>query len=410
MTSRLKSSLRERVEQLRPSLVELSDWLHDNPETAWKEFRSASRCAEWLRDRGFSVEENFVGLPTAFHATAGSGPFRVGLMAEYDALPNIGHACGHNLIAAMTLGAAAALAEVADSLGGPDGQGVPDAQGITVEVFGTPAEEGGGGKIEMLDRGAFEGLDFAMMVHPAPVDVVRARPFAVGHWEITYTGRASHAGSYPTRGVNAADAFTVAEVAVGLLRQQLPPTVRVHGIVTHAGDAPNAIPGKTRGRWYVRAGDMDELEETAEKVRNCFRAGALATGCTVEIRDESKPYSDMRTCEDALEYYRLNALALGRELHVEGGGAVPGAPGGPHAHSDGDPAADMCRASTDFANVSWLVPAIHPYIGVGSFPVLNHQAEFADACVGPVAEQTLADGATAMAWTVADMARTSGRP
>lgn len=389
----LKATLQARIGELHPSLVELSEWLHAHPETAWKEHESAARCASWLRDHGFAVEENFVGLDTAFHAVAGSGPVRIGIMAEYDALPNIGHACGHNLIATMSLGAGAALASVADELG------------VTVEVFGTPAEEGGGGKIEMLDRGAFDGLDFAMMVHPAPVDVVRARPFAVEHWEITFTGHASHAGSYPTQGVNAADAFTVAEVAIGLLRQQLPASVRVHGIVTHAGDAPNAIPGRTRGRWYVRAGDMAELAETGEKVKNCFRAGALATGCTVEIVDESKPYSDMRTCEDALEFYRLNALALGRELHVEGGDSA--SHGGVHSHGDGDPAADMCRASTDFANVSWLVPAIHPYIGVGSYPVLNHQAEFADACTGPVAEQALSDGATAMAWTAVDVVRSA---
>jgi amidohydrolase len=371
-----KAALQARIAELQPSLVDLSEWLHAHPETAWQEHASAARCAAYLRDHGFAVEENYVGLETAFHAVAGSGPFRLALMAEYDALPNIGHACGHNLIATMSLGAAVALAESADDLG------------LTVEVFGTPAEEGGGGKIEMLDRGAFDGLGFAMMVHPAPVDVVRARPFAVEHWEITYTGHASHAGSYPTEGVNAADAFTVAEVAVGLLRQQLPASVRVHGIVTHAGDAPNAIPGKTRGRWYVRAGDMAELAETAEKVKNCFRAGALATGCEVEIVDESKPYSDMRTCEDALGFYRANATALGRDLHTEGD----------------DPAAEMCRASTDFANVSWAVPAIHPYIGVDSFPVLNHQAEFADACVGAVAERTLLDGATAMAWTAVDVA------
>lgn len=394
--SDIKEGLRDLVDEHHPALVELSDWLHANPETAWQEHRSAARCADFLREHGFTVEDKFVGLDTAFHAVAGSGPIRIGLMAEYDALPNIGHACGHNLIATMALGAAVALSSHSDELD------------ITVEVFGTPAEEGGGGKIEMLDRGAFEGLDFAMMVHPAPVDVIRARPFAVEHWEINFVGQAAHAGSYPTRGVNAADAFTVSEVAIGLLRQQLPSTVRVHGIVTHAGDAPNAIPGRTRGRWYVRAGDMAELKETGEKVKNCFRAGALATGCEVEIIDESQPYSDMRTCEEALEFYRLNALELGRELHVEGDGSGSRghAHGGAHDSGPRDEAADMCRASTDFANVSWLVPAIHPYIGVDSFPVLNHQKEFADACVGPVAEKTLRDGATAMAWTIADMAAT----
>ncbi|WP_420098422.1 M20 family metallopeptidase [Corynebacterium sp.] len=371
----LKGRLKDAIAAVQPDLVALSEWLHAHPETAWQEHASAARCASFLRDRGFEVTENFVDLETSFHATYGSGAFRLALMAEYDALPNIGHACGHNLIAAMSLGAAVALAPVADELG------------VTVEVFGTPAEEGGGGKIEMLDRGAFDGLDFAMMVHPAPVDVVRARPFAVEHWEVTYTGQAAHAASYPTEGVNAADAFTVAEVGIALLRQQLPPSVRVHGIVTHGGDAPNAIPGRTRGRWYVRANDMQQLKETGDKVKRCFEAGALATGCEVEIRDESKPYSDFRTADRALRFYEANALALGRELHREGDG----------------PEAEMCRASTDMANVSWAVPAIHPYIGVGSYPVLNHQAPFADACVGQVAEQALSDGAVGLAWTAVDV-------
>lgn len=370
----IKNRISEAIASELPALIELSEWLHDHPETAWEEYKSAARCAEFLKDRGFEVESQFVGLDTAFHATFGSGTRRLALMAEYDALPGIGHACGHNLIAAMSLGAGVALATVADELD------------LTVEVFGTPAEEGYGGKIEMLDRGAFEGLEFAMMAHPAPVDVARAEPMAVAHWEVTFRGQAAHAASYPTQGINAADAFTISEVAIGLLRQQLPPTVRVHGVITHGGDAPNAIPHFTRGRWYVRASTMQELEATQEKVLRCFKAGALATGCDVEIRDESQPYSDFDMDEQALTLYQENARALGRDLRTEG------------------PETQMCRASTDMANVSHVVRAIHPYIGVGSYPVLNHQAEFADACIGNVANQTLNDGATALAWTGMDVA------
>lgn len=372
--NRTRSEIKDRVKAELEGLIDLSESLHDDPEIAWKEYNSAAKCSAFLRDQDFNVTEQFLGFDTAFHATYGNGSRRIGLMAEYDALPGIGHACGHNLIAAMSLGAALALSSVAAELD------------LTVEVFGTPAEEGYGGKIEMLDKGAFDGLDFAMMAHPAPVDVARAKPFAVAHWEVTFAGHAAHAASYPTQGVNAADAFIVSEVAIGLLRQQLPPTVRVHGVVTKSGDAPNAIPHHTRGRWYVRASSMQELEETQAKIRRCFQAGALATGCEVEIRDESKAYSDFSTDEAALSFYENNATELGRVLHTEG------------------PETEMARASTDMANVSKVVRAIHPYIGVNSFPVLNHQAEFADACVGPVANQTLADGATALAWTGADVA------
>lgn len=372
--NKYKEKAREAVHEELNSLIELSEWLHENPEIAWEEVESSKRCANFLRSSGFDVEENYVGIPTSFHAVKGSGSKRIGIMAEYDALPGIGHACGHNLIAAMSLGAGIALSEVAEELD------------LSVEIFGTPAEEGKGGKVEMLDRGAFDGLHFAMMSHPAPVDVVRAKPFAVLHWEVNFTGHASHAASYPTQGVNAADAFTISEVAIGLLRQQLPPTVRVHGIVTKGGDAPNAIPHRTQGRWYVRASTMEELEATSQKVINCFKAGALATGCEVSIIDESKPYSDFVTDEAGLGYYEKNALLLGRDLRTDG------------------PETLMSRASTDFANVSHITRAIHPYIGVGSYPVLNHQEAFADACVGDVANQTLSDGATALAWTGIDVA------
>lgn len=356
------------------ALVALSESLHADPETAWQEHRSSRRVARALAQGGFDVVAGYLGLETAFLATHGSGPFRIGLMAEYDALPGLGHACGHNLIAAMSVGAGLGLAAVADDLG------------LTVEVYGTPAEEGGGGKIELLERGAFQGLDLAMMAHPAPVDVAEARPFAVSHSRVRYRGRAAHAAAYPEQGVNAADAFTIAQVAVGLLRQQLPASVRVHGVMTHGGEAPNAIPEVTEGRWYVRAESMAELSETEARVWRCFEAGAHATGCELSVEPESRPYTDFRTDEEALACYRANAEALGREF------------------SEDAAVGRMNRASTDMGNVSQVVPAIHPYIGVGSLPALNHEKAFAAACVGPPAERALLDGATALAWTGVDVA------
>ncbi len=359
-------------------LIRLSEQLHAHPETAWEEHRSARWVAEALDEAGFDVTPSYLGLETAFLASFGSGPFRLGLCAEYDALPGLGHACGHNLISAITVGAARALAPLAD------------AAGLTVEVYGTPAEEGGGGKIELLERGAFAGLDLAMMAHPAPVDVAEAEPFAVSHSHISYEGKAAHAAAYPEHGVNAADAFTIAQVAIGLLRQQLPSSVRVHGVMTNGGEAPNAIPAHSEGRWYVRAKSLAQLAETEQKVWRCFEAGALATGCALEVSPESKPYAEFRTFRPALDAYVRNAHELGRVFDRE------------------SPARRMNRASTDMGNVSQVVPAIHPYVGIGSLPALNHQPEFAAHCVGGAAEKALLDAALALAWTALDVAGAAG--
>ena len=353
-------------------LVALSHRIHAHPETAWEEERSSRWTAEALAELGYTVDFGVCELPTAFTATLGSGPLHVGICAEYDALPGLGHACGHNIIAAIAVGAAAGLVPVLDELG------------LTVTVFGTPAEEGGGGKILMLDRGAFTGVDAVMMVHPGPVDVAEAEPYAVAHNRIRFHGKAAHAAAYPERGRNAADAFTVAQVAIGLLRQQLPPSVRVHGVQTRGGEAPNAIPELTEGRWYVRAGTLDELERIEPRVRRCFEAGALATGCELEIEPESPPYSEFVNDPRLTAAFRREAAMLGRTFATAG-----------------DPAARMNRASTDLGNVSRVVPALHPYLGIGSLPAVNHQREFAAAAVTPAADRTLLDGATALARTAA---------
>jgi amidohydrolase len=371
---RAKVAARATVTSAAADLVRLSEALHADPETAWEEHRAAARVPMLLEQAGFEVTAGYLGLDTAFLARFGSGPVRLAICAEYDALPGLGHACGHNLIAANAVGAALALAAVADDAG------------LTVEVYGTPAEEGGGGKIEMLERGAFAGVDLAMMVHPGPVDVAEARPFAVSHSRVSYTGKSAHAAAYPEDGVNAADAFTIAQVAIGLLRQHLPAGTRVHGVVTHAGDAPNAVPEHTSGRWYVRAETLAQLAEIEPRVTRCFEAGALATGCSLEIEPESRPYAEFRTDSEALAWYSANIAALGRQ------------------QAAGSAAARMNRASTDMGNVSQVVPAIHPYIGIGSLPATNHQREFAAFCVGPQAQQAILDGAIALAWTGIDRA------
>jgi amidohydrolase len=384
----VKDAMAGIVIAARDQLTGLSHRLHAHPEVAWTEERAAAWVAAELAGAGFDVEANACGLPTAFIARSGTGPLHIGICAEYDALPALGHACGHNIIAAAAVGTGLALAAAADDLG------------LTVTVFGTPAEEGGGGKVYMLERGAFDGVHAVMMVHPGPVDVAEARPFAVSHMLVRYRGQATHAAAYPEQGINAADAFTVAQVAIGLLRQQLLPSTRVHGIVTHGGDAPNAIPDRTEGRWYVRAETLDELAGLEPRVRRCFEAGALATGCELEIEAEAPPYAEFRNDPDLLPLYRANAERLGRQFLATGPDGPDGAAGG-----DAASAGRMNRASTDMGNVSLVVPAIHPYIGIGSLPAVNHQKEFAAHCVTPVADQALIDGAIGLAWTAADAAR-----
>lgn len=361
------------VAAAHPRLIALSRDLYDHPEIAWEEVRSARRVAEELSDNGFDITEKYCGLDTAFAARIGSGDLHIALCAEYDALPGLGHACGHNLIAAISVGAALALAPAADDLG------------VTLTVIGTPAEEGGGGKIELLERGGFERQHAAAMVHPGPVDIARARPFAVSHSHIAYAGRAAHAAAYPERGINAADAFTVAQVAIGLLRQQLPSSVRVHGLVTRGGEAPNSIPQRTEGRWYVRAETLAELAEIEPRVMRCFEAGALASGAALTVSAESKPYAEFRNDDDLLACYERRATAVGRRLRT-------------------GPDTMMARASTDMGNVSQVIPSVHPYIGIDSLPAVNHQPEFAAATITSAAQTAIAQGALALAGTVADAA------
>ncbi|ADG77022.1 Peptidase M20 domain-containing protein 2 OS=Tsukamurella paurometabola (strain ATCC 8368 / DSM/ CCUG 35730 / CIP 100753 / JCM 10117 / KCTC 9821 / NBRC 16120 / NCIMB 702349 / NCTC 13040) OX=521096 GN=Tpau_0380 PE=3 SV=1 [Tsukamurella paurometabola] len=375
MTS-LDEAIESVVAGVHPNLLDLARDLFDHPEVAWEEVRSARRVAAQLSDHGFEVTERYVGVDTAFAATIGTGGLHFALCAEYDALPGLGHACGHNLISAITVGAAISLAPLVDDLG------------LTLTVLGTPAEEGGGGKIELLERGAFAGQHAAAMVHPGPVDVARAKPFAVSHSHIDYRGKAAHAAAYPDRGVNAADAFTVAQVAIGLLRQQLPSSVRVHGVVTHAGEAPNSIAEHTEGRWYVRAETLAELESIEPRVMRCFEAGAWATGAELTVSPESKPYAEFRTDEQLLACCQSRARAIGRRFD-DGGDAM------------------MARASTDMGNVSQALPAIHPYIGIDSLPAVNHQPEFAAATLSAAAGTAVAQGAVALAGTVVDAATRS---
>jgi len=369
-----KDGARERLAAAETELLALSRRIHGRPELAFEEEHAAGWIADVLDAAGFRVERGVCDLPTAFVARAGSGPLHIAICAEYDALPEIGHACGHNVIAALAVGAGLAAARVADEVG------------LTVSVFGTPAEESGGGKIVLLERGAFDGVHAALMAHPAPVDVLEPPTLAFAEFEAHYHGKASHASAAPELGVNAGDALVVAQAAIGLLRQHIRPTDRVHGIVTRGGEAPNVVPAHTSARYYVRASTLDDLGDIRGKVLRCFEAGAIATGCTLRIDDSARPYADVRHDGALAALYQANAEALGRRF------VRP------------RPEFSRFAASTDMGNVSHALPSIHPMIGLSSLPAVNHQPEFAAHCITPPADRALMDGALALAWTAIDMA------
>jgi len=371
----LKQAARERLDTVHNKLLTLSHRIHDNPELKFEEVQASGWLADLLSAEGFAAEKPYCELPTAFKATAGSGPLRIAICAEYDALPGVGHACGHNIIATMAAGAGIAAAAIADEIG------------ATISVVGTPAEEGGGGKIVILERGGFDEFHAAMMVHPAPMDVANMPYLAAQRLEVRYTGKASHASSFPEKGINAADAITVAQVSIGLLRQHLRATDRVHGIVIKGGDAPNVVPSDTSAIYSVRARTMVHLEDVRSRVRRCFEAGALATGCQLEVIEGERAYAEVRNDPDILASYKANAEALGRTfMEIE------------------PSRLERTAGSTDMGNVSLKIPSIHPSIGINSWPAVNHQPEFAAHGVTPDGDRAVYDGALAMAWTVIDIA------
>lgn len=371
-----KLAARERFDSARDRLIALSHRIHAHPELGFEEEKASTWLCDSLDEAAFAVEKGICELPTAFRARAGSGPLHIAICAEYDCLPDIGHACGHNIIAASALGAAFAAATVADELG------------LTISVIGTPAEEVGNasGKILMLERGAFDGVHAAMMVHPAPFDMLRAKLIAASMFEVHCTGKEAHASAYPELGVNAADALTIAQTAIGLLRQHILSTDRIHGIITNGGSAPNVIPAHTSAKYIVRSETLDRLTDLRPRVYRCFEAGGLATGATVAITGGDKPYAEMNHDEDIAEIYRKNSEDLGRPFPNLGEWET------------------RPTGSTDMGNVSRAMPSIHPMIGINSLPAVNHQPEFTAHCITADADKALIDGALAMAWTCIDLA------
>jgi amidohydrolase len=369
----LKRRACDAVDALRGELVAISHEIHANPELAFEEHAAAALLVEALRKAGLDVEAGAYGLETAFRAEFGApGAPLVALAAEYDALPEIGHACGHNIIATASVGAALALFGLGEALPG------------RVRLLGTPAEERGGGKELMARRGALEGVEAAMMVHPSGIDLVSMPCLAIGEVQAHYRGVAAHASAMPERGVNALDALVTAYQALAQLRQHIRPSERIHGIITDGGQAPNIVPDSAAGRFYARARNAADLERLKGRVDACFRAGAQATGAQVEIAWTDADYLDLLTCWPLAERYQANAEALGRSFF-------------PY-----DKLPPGVEGSTDMGNFSYRVPSIHPMISAAPPNVTIHNAEFARWASSDLGDAAALDGAKALAMTAID--------
>ena len=367
-----KKRLVAEVDRLSDDLIEVSHRLHERPELCFEEHFAHELLTDVLEDAGLEPERGAFDLETAFCATAGTDGPTVAVLCEYDALPGIGHACGHNIIAAAGLGAGLAAASLAEELGG------------RIVLLGTPAEEGGGGKELMAQRGAFDGVDAALMVHPADAELTEMTPLAVERLEVEYRGRAAHAAAFPEHGQNALDAAVLGYVGIAALRQHIGPRERVHGIFTDAGDKPNIVPDHAAAFWYVRSPSLAGLEVLKQRVVSCLQAGADASDCTMEIVWLEPVYADLRTNQPLLDRYAANAATLGR-----------------HVSRPGEAGVEVV-GSSDMGNVSHRIPSIHPMIKIAPLGVSIHDPEFADHAVSASGDEAILDGAKAMAMTVAD--------
>ncbi len=338
----------EDVDGLADVLLDLSHRIHANPELGLAERKASAWCAELLSSEGFAVTRPVAGMETAFRARRGSGRPVLAFLAEYDALPGVGHACGHNIIAAAAVGAGVALARVLDRAG-LDG---------TVLVDGTPAEETSGGKLPMIDEGLYRDVDVALSMHPDTRDTAGGTCLAVKTLAFAFTGRAAHAAAEPEKGVNALDAVIQTYNNINALRQHTRPDVRIHGIITHGGQAPNIVPDYARAEFYVRSAHLDHHKEVLEKVRNCARGAALATGARLEMTEEP-----------TFEPIRENAVLCRLALEVMRAFGL-----------DAEDCSGRCSmGSTDFGNVSQVVPAIAPTFKIAPLTVACHHKDFADA-------------------------------
>ena len=368
-----KESIVNYIDSIKPVLRDIAIDLHSHPEMPFQEHRSIEMLTSFLDRNGLSIEKGLADLPTSFRATSThyTGYPTIALLAEFDALPELGHACGHNLIGPASIGAAVAIHQLNFQM---EGQ---------LQIIGTPAEEGGGGKITLQKNGVFDNVDAAMMVHPANQTRCVSLMLALKEIRFDFYGKAAHAAAFPHEGINALDAVIQTFNNINALRQQLRDDARVHGIISKGGIAPNIIPDKASAIFYIRALDIPYFENVIKKVINCAEGAALSTGCTLSIEEKDFVYHPFKPNYSLANIFRenLNMLGIQEDSTKKEGG----------------------KGSSDIGNISQIVPTIHVDIGICATNTVAHSPEFARAAASDKGIDGMLSGAKALAMTVYDL-------
>ena len=368
----MKKKIYNEGQLIRQRLCEMSDYIYNNPELGNEEYKAVEALTTFLKDHDFKIEAPIADMDTALKATFDSGKpgMTIGYLCEYDALPKIGHGCGHNMIGVMSAGAGVALSKVLHEIGGK------------VIVYGTPAEETNGGKVILAEAGVFDELDAAMIVHPDGETRASGSSSALYPIRFIYKGKTAHAASCPEKGINALNSVIQLFNGIDALRQHVTPDVRMHGIITKGGVAANIVPDEAIADFYFRASTKERVTEVVEKVKKIAEGAALMTGATLEMERYELPYDDLNTNETLSEIFNNNLRELGitdiKEAKATGG-------------------------SSDIGNVSYVAPTIHPYIGITDCPMVGHSVEMANATTTSKAHDRLLIAALAMAYTGHDV-------
>ena len=370
----VKSNFKKSLDEIFNELCDVSSWMYENPELGFEEFKTSKYLVEYINKYASNTIFPTHNLETAFEVTFGDkGPLTV-ICVEYDALPEIGHACGHNIIATAAIGAGLALRNYVNELG------------IRVKLLGTPAEEGGGGKIVLLDSGAFEDAACSMMIHPGIENVVNPTFTTIQQYTVEYFGKDAHAAGAPEEGINALDAQIQLFVNASTYRQQMLQTNRMHGVIKEGGFKPNIIPSYTKSEWYLRSLNKDGLEKIESDFYNFVNAAAMATKCEVKISSPDYIYQEINNNQIMYELYQENSKEVGREMILQKDAIRPG------------------LGSTDMGNISQAFPSIHPMLGIKADGAVNHQPEYAAATITDSGKKAIYDGAYAMGATIIDLA------
>ena len=365
-----KKEICSYIDSIAPELIELSHSIHAQPELAYEEHFAHQCLTKTLSEKGLEVEKGAYELDTAFEANAGSSGPIIALLCEYDALPGIGHACGHNIIAAAGIGAGLAASEFTEPFNG------------RLRILGTPAEEGGGGKVRMLNKGAFDSVEAVLMIHPADADLPNISSLAVQQLKATYTGKAAHAAAAPEKGINALDGAVLGYMGVAALRQHIATDERLHGIFTNGGQKANIVPETAEAIWYARSSTMERLEILKARLVETLYGGARSAGCDIQIEWVNEPYAEVLDNTPLLEAYMKNSESVGRVIKAADDDGVVG--------------------STDLGNVSHVVPSIHPMVKVAPKGTAIHTVDFEKCAKSEEGDKGLLDSAKSLAMTVLD--------